>query len=68
MEIKDKKSSVKNGISFMIGGFLIGMLLDYFWSNLHWQESLFRLESLIRLPIFFLVGFFMKTKKEAKKQ
>uniref|UniRef100_UPI004049BACB hypothetical protein n=1 Tax=Flavobacterium sp. TaxID=239 RepID=UPI004049BACB len=68
MEIKNKKSRFKNGISFMIGGFLIGMLLDYIWSNLHWQESLFRKESIIRLVIFFVIGFFMKTKKEAKKQ
>ena len=52
----------------MIGGFLISLLLDYFWSNKNWQESLFRKESLIRLVVFFVVGFFMKTKKEAEKQ
>ncbi|MFY8187147.1 MAG: hypothetical protein ACOVLC_04230 [Flavobacterium sp.] len=68
MDITNPKQRVKNGLSFMIGGFLISLLLDYFWSNLHWQESLFRKESLIRLVVFFVVGFFMKTKKEAEKQ
>jgi hypothetical protein len=68
VELKNKKQRIKNGISFMIGGVLIGVLLDYFWSNLHWQTSLFRKEALIRLVVFFVVGFFMKNKREAKKQ